>query len=215
MSNSDSDDSTITLRGNHENMSIKINNKMANKNKQKMQKVNANEMTDSDDSCSGDVNKFKMDIGETSTSNINQQQQENRPKTELYKPTDKQPFYVNAVCKDSEIDTFDLGMQIQKFKIEKVLSIKKLSKNKASITLSDWKNANKLIKLDGYEAMSKYELVIPSSYVHSEGIVRGIPTYLTNDEIPLIPLFRVWPQLLIVCQMINTLLEIQTWLSWN
>lgn len=104
-------------------------------------------------------------------------------KHELYKPTDKQPFFVNAVAKQGEMDAFDLGKTIKLFKIEKVESIKIISKNKARITLNDWKNANKLIKLNSFDAMKNYELIIPSSYVHSEGIVRDIPTYLTIDEI--------------------------------
>lgn len=88
---------------------------MANKIGKKKRDID-NEMNDSDDSRNSDKTKCKMDLGEVYTPNANQYQREIRPKTELYKPMDnKQQFYVNAVCKDKEIDPIDLGMIIQKF----------------------------------------------------------------------------------------------------
>lgn len=143
-----------------------------------------NEMHDSDDLNSSEDEQFKMDAEETTTEEMNSNKIETKKAmSELYKPTDKQPFHVIASSKQDFIDCFDLGMKIKQSNIEKIDSIQKISKNKARVTLNDWKNADKLIKLNSYDIMKNYDFIIPSAYVHSEGIIRDIPVYLSNEEI--------------------------------
>lgn len=141
---------------------------------------NTNKMDDFEYNSASD-DESKMDAENDSRASVSKDN--TTSKRELYKPSDKQPFYVNVHDKQGDIDPFDLGMKLKQFKIEKIDSIKKISINKVRVTLNDWKNANKMIKLNDFAAMEKYELFIPSSYVLTEGIVRNIPTYLSIDEI--------------------------------
>lgn len=158
-------------------------NQVADKEKKRVRDSSSSLSFTSDDNFIDDDNMDNTN-GKTPEITINGKNGPTLPKYELYKPTDKQPFYVNVVVKEGEIDPFDLGKKIKQFKIEKVESIKTISKSTAStVCLNDWKNANKLIKINGLAAMEQYELVIPSCYVYSDGIVRDIPLYITNDEI--------------------------------
>lgn len=104
------------------------------------------------------------------------------PKYELYKPTDKQPYHVNAEFKN-DTNALELGKLLHKYQIKSITRIDTLSKLKARITLTDWKQANKMMKLDGYEDLKPFVLTIPSTYVHSEGIIRDVPINFTDEEI--------------------------------
>lgn len=122
--------------------------------------------------------KNKMaDNANSSTVNDNK----NTFNTELYKHTDKGPYYV--ICEFNEIDEFKLCEKFLKFKLQDIVSVTKISKHKVRIHTKSYNSANKIIKMGQFDDFRKYKIYIPDNFVFTDGTVRDIPLYYEPDQL--------------------------------
>lgn len=73
---------------------------------------------------------------------------------------------------------------MSKYKIKDITDISKINRNKVRITLLNFANANKIVKICGIKDLETYKFTIPLNYVHTEGIIKGVPTYLQIEDLP-------------------------------
>lgn len=102
--------------------------------------------------------------------------------SELYKHTDNGPFFV--IAEQKLIDPYWLGQMLLKvFKMQNILNLDKISKEKVRIHVKDYHNANKIIKLSAFDRFKDMKMYIPKNYVYIDGIIKGIPTSISDEEI--------------------------------
>lgn len=153
MSDSESDDSDITVRGNDEDMNWNIENENTK-----------NKMADK----GGNSSKSVSDSSKMADN-------------ELYKHTDKGPYYVIGEHKD--IDEFELCELFMQFKMKDIANVNKITKDKVRILTKSYTAANSIIKLGNFSALKKYKLFIPNNFVFTDGIVRDIPLHYEEDHL--------------------------------
>lgn len=152
---------------------------------------------DSDDSetdtiVQNETNEMNMDVGNVSTDNTKPKMADNGKFStgsdnkmagldELYKHTDKGPYYV--ICERKEIDEFKLCDLMMKFKIKDIVNVNKITKDKVRILTKSYTSANSLIKMGRFDAFRKYTFFVPNNFVFTEGIVRNIPLYYDPDDL--------------------------------
>lgn len=164
---------------------------------QPLVRINYNKNNDEKNSLEHNLSDDKMDddnIVPTSnpmnlTNIILQQQKEIQNlnseiftvKTELYKKSDKGPFKV--ILEGDDIDGFEIGLKLNRHGIKNIILIEKISRNKIRIQCKDAASANEIIKKSEFEDLKKYKTYIPNNFVTSIGLIRNVPTYLTESEI--------------------------------
>lgn len=137
---------------------------------------------DTDDSetdtiVQNDTDEINMDVGNVSTANTKSKMADNGKISngsdnkmaglgELYKHTDKGPYYV--ICERKEIDEFKLCDLMMKFKVKDIAHVNKITKDKVRILT---------------KSNQKYNLSVPNNFVFTEGIVRNIPLYYDTDNL--------------------------------
>lgn len=120
-------------------------------------------------------NSHMMEINEESHITSNKMK-------ECSEHTDNGPFFV--IAEPKLIDPYWLGQTLLKyFKIQNVLNLVKISKNKVRIHLKDYHNANQEIKLSAFERFKEIKLYIPKNFVYIDGIIKSIPANITDEEI--------------------------------
>lgn len=102
-------------------------------------------------------------------------------KAEIYKYTDKGPFYV--ILENTDIDTIDIGIKLNKAKNIQVLSITKIGKDKARVHTKSYDSANKIMTQRAMLGLLDYKAYLPYNYVFSSGIIKNIPIKYSTFEI--------------------------------
>lgn len=119
------------------------------------------------------------------TSDSTRQQQENndskQQQTEIYKYTDKGPFYV--IVEKQELDPIQLGIKLKRIPNHQIISIQRLGNNKARVHLNSYSAANKLITQTNFIGIPEYKVYLPLSFVTTTGVIRNIPSYYSEIEI--------------------------------
>lgn len=132
---------------------------------------------------------------------------------ELYKYTDKGPYYVISECKN--IDEFHLCELLMKFKAKDIIDVNKITKDKVRIHTKTFTAANTIIKLSTFSAFDKYKFYVPNNFVFTDGIVRDIPLYydetqlkdMIDCKVPIVNITRLtfWNHTLKIAQPSNSI----------
>lgn len=100
---------------------------------------------------------------------------------ETYTVHDKAPFYIMMEKKD--INEIEISKYLIKVKITGIEEIRKLSKFKLRVKVKSRDSANDILNNKVLRSMQKINSYIPSQFVKTVGIVRGVPLDVTNEEI--------------------------------
>lgn len=94
---------------------------------------------------------------------------------ELYKYTDKGPFYV--ISKSKNLDEFHLCELMMKFKAKDIIDVTKITKVKARIHAKSYTAANNVINMGKIKAFERYK------YIFTDGVVKEIPVYYNEQQL--------------------------------
>lgn len=96
-----------------------------------------------------------------------------------YNRTDKGPFHV--IVEKQDLNLYKLSKELKLNRIDVEL-LDQINKRKAKLTFKIWHEANKLIDNELLKK-NEYKCFIPEMYVHTVGVVRGLPIDITKEEI--------------------------------
>lgn len=105
----------------------------------------------------------------------------NEIKTEIYKSTDRGPYYV--IVEQTDIDPIDLGLLLKRIPNINLCNLVKIAKNKVRIQAQNFSAANKLIAHQSLVGLTNYKVYLPKHYVVTAGVVRNIPAKYSVVEI--------------------------------
>lgn len=101
---------------------------------------------------------------------------------QLYNEHDKGPDY-NIIMEKENINEITIGQTLKKENFASIKEIKKTNKNRLKITLTDKKEANKIITSPHFSRILLIKSFIPKSFIISVGIVKDVPTNLSIEEL--------------------------------
>lgn len=150
----------------------------------------------SDDSIEETPNKVAAKMADNE-SNKKTNAEKNMADIELYKHTDKGPYYI--IAENNDIDEFNLCELFMQFKVKDIINVNKISKHKVRILTKSYTAANTIIKLGKFSAFKNYKLYLPNNFVFTDGIVRDIPLYydeqqlleIINCKVPIVSITRL------------------------
>lgn len=118
---------------------------------------------------------------QTSSSNITFNSPNKIKPISLYTDADQAPFFV--FMDKPNLNEFDVAKLLSKAKIEGIIEIRKLNRNRIRVQTKSKISANAILQHAPLRSLQQINCFIPNQYVKSIGIVRGVSTDLSNDEI--------------------------------
>lgn len=101
---------------------------------------------------------------------------------QLYNEHDKGPDYT-VIMEKENINEITIGQTLKKENFASIKEIKKTNKNRLKVTLTDKKEANKIITSPHFSRILAIKSFIPKSFIISVGLVKDVPTNLSIDEL--------------------------------